>query len=31
VHLQYFNGFTESLLDYREHHQVIRLGVSFVR
>jgi outer membrane phospholipase A len=31
AHLQYFNGFTESLLDYREHHQAVRLGVSFVR
>ena len=30
-HLQYFNGFTESLLDYDEHHQTVRVGVSFVR
>jgi outer membrane phospholipase A len=31
LHLQYFNGYTESLLDYREHHQAVRLGVSLVR
>lgn len=30
-HLQYFNGYTESLLEYREHHHTVRLGVSFVR
>ena len=30
-HVQYFNGFTESLLDYDEHHQTVRVGVSFVR
>jgi outer membrane phospholipase A len=30
-HAQYFNGFTESLLDYNESHQVLRFGVSFVR
>ena len=30
-HVQYFNGYTESLLDYREHHQALRLGVSLVR
>jgi outer membrane phospholipase A len=31
MHLQYFNGFTESLLEYNESHQAVRLGVSFVR
>ena len=31
LHLQYFNGFTESLLEYNRHHQELRLGVSFVR
>jgi outer membrane phospholipase A len=31
LHLQYFNGFTESLLEFREHHQALRLGLSFVR
>jgi outer membrane phospholipase A len=31
LHLQYFNGYTESLLEYNKHHQAIRLGVSFVR
>jgi outer membrane phospholipase A len=31
LHLQYFNGYAESLLDYREHSQAVRLGVSFVR
>ena len=30
-HVQYFNGFAETLLDYREHHQTIRAGISFVR
>jgi outer membrane phospholipase A len=29
--VQYFNGFAESLLGYREHHQEVRLGVGFVR
>jgi outer membrane phospholipase A len=31
LHLQYFNGYGESLLDYREHSNAVRLGVSFVR
>jgi outer membrane phospholipase A len=31
LHVQYFNGFAESLLTYREHHQALRIGVSFVR
>jgi outer membrane phospholipase A len=31
LQLQYFNGYAESLLGYREHHQEIRLGVGFVR
>jgi outer membrane phospholipase A len=31
LHVQYFNGFTESLLTYREHHETIRVGISFVR
>ena len=30
-HVQYVNGFAESLLDYREHRQTLRAGVSFVR
>jgi outer membrane phospholipase A len=30
-HVQYFNGFGESLLEYNEHHQRIRAGISFVR
>jgi phospholipase A1 len=30
-HVQYFNGFGESLLEYNEHSQSIRAGVSFVR
>jgi outer membrane phospholipase A len=29
--VQYFNGFAETLLGYREHHQEVRLGVGFVR
>lgn len=29
--VQYFNGFAETLLGYREHQQEIRLGVGFVR
>jgi outer membrane phospholipase A len=31
LHVQYFNGFAESLLTYREHHQTIRVGIAFVR
>ena len=31
LHVQYFNGFGESLLTYREHHQTLRVGISFVR
>jgi outer membrane phospholipase A len=31
LHVQYFNGFAESLLTYREHHQALRVGVSIVR
>ena len=30
-HVQYFNGFAKSRLDYREHRQTLRAGVSFVR
>jgi outer membrane phospholipase A len=30
-HVQYFNGYAESLLNYREHDQVVRIGLSFVR
>ena len=29
--VQYFNGFAESLLTYREHQQTLRVGVAFVR
>jgi outer membrane phospholipase A len=29
--VQYFNGFAESLLTYQEHHQTLRVGISFVR
>ena len=31
LHIQYFNGFAESLLTYREHQQTLRVGVAFVR
>jgi outer membrane phospholipase A len=31
LHLQYFNGYTESLLNFDEHSESVRLGVSFVR
>jgi outer membrane phospholipase A len=31
LHVQYFNGFVESLLTYQEHHETIRVGISFVR
>jgi phospholipase A1/A2 len=29
--VQYFNGYGESLLSYREHSETVRAGVSFVR
>jgi outer membrane phospholipase A len=31
LHVQYFNGFAESILTYRDHHQTLRVGVSFIR
>jgi outer membrane phospholipase A len=31
AHVQYFNGFGESIRTYNEHDQMLRVGISFVR
>lgn len=31
LHLQYFNGYAERLVDYREHEEIFRIGFSLIR
>ena len=31
IHAQYFTGYAENLLDYREKEEIIRLGLSLIR